>query len=98
MSLHEGEENQPSSYHMLEAPLEAVSVGKDEDNKYIKEEEKILGDVASHQKRSRKLTKKGQSLKLSTLSTTRGKMNSRLVRQSRTIEDLMYSLKNYVTV
>ena len=30
MSLHEekGEENQPSSYHMLEVPLEAVAVGK----------------------------------------------------------------------
>ena len=99
MSLHEGEENQPSSYHMLEVHLEAVAVGKDVDNKYIEEEEeKILGDVASHQKRSRKLTEKGRSLKLSTLSSTRGKMNSRLVRQSGTIEDLMYSSKIYVAV
>ena len=74
------------------------AVGKDVDNKYIEEEEKILGDVASHQKRSRKLTEKGWSLKLSTLNSTRGKMNSRLVRQSGTIEDLMYLSKNYVTV
>ena len=79
MSLHEGEENQPSSHHMLEVPLGTVAVGKDVDNKYIEEEEKILGDVASHQKRSRKLTEKGRSLKLSTMSSTRGKMNSRLV-------------------
>ena len=48
MSLHEGEENQPSGYHMLEVPLEAVAVGKDVYKKYIEEEEKILGDVASH--------------------------------------------------
>ena len=99
MSLHEGEENQPSSYHMLEVPLEAVAVGKDVDNKYIEEEvEKILGDIASNQKRSRKLTEKGRSLKLSTLSSTRGKINSRLVRPSGTIKDLMYSSKSYVTV
>ena len=98
ISLHQGEENQPPSYHMLEVPLEAVAVGKDVDNKYIEEEEKILGDVASHQKRNRELTEKGWSLKLSTLNSTRGKMNSRLVRQSGTIEDLMYLSKNYVTV
>ena len=82
MSLHEGEENQPSSYHMLEVPLEAVVVGKDVDNKYMEEGEKVLYDVASQGKRSRKLTEKGRSLKLSTLSNTRRKMNSRLVRQS----------------
>ena len=81
MSLHEGEENQPSSYHMLEVPLKAVAVGKDVDNKEIKEKEKIVGDVASHQKRSRKLTEKGWSLKLSSLSSTRRKINSRLVQQ-----------------
>ena len=97
MSLHEGEENQQSSYHVLEVPLEAVAVGKDVDNK-MEEEEKIVGDVASQGKRSRKLTEKGRSLKLSTLSNTRRKMNSRLVRQSVTIEDLMYSSKNYMTV
>ena len=79
MSLHEGEENQPSSYHMLEVPLEVVAVGKDMDNKYMEEEEKILGDVASQGKRSRKLTEKGLSLKLSTLSNTRRNMNCRLV-------------------
>ena len=80
MSLHEekDEENQPSSYHMLEVPLEAVAVGKDVDNKYIEEEEeKIVGDVASKDKRSRNLIEKGRSLKLSTLSNTRRKMNSR---------------------
>ena len=64
---------------MLEVPLEAVAVGKDVDDKYIKEEGKKVGDVASHQKRSRKLTEKCWSLKLSTLSNTRRKMNSRLV-------------------
>ena len=80
ISLHEGEENQPSSYHMLEVPPEVVAVGKAVDNKDIEEEEeKIVGDVASHQKRSKKLTEKGQSLKLSTLSSTRRKMNTRLV-------------------
>ena len=41
MSLHEGEENQPSSYHRLEVPLEAVAVSKDVDNK-MEEEEKIV--------------------------------------------------------
>ena len=98
MFLHEGEENQLSRYHMLEVPLEAVSVGKDVDNKYMEEGEKILDDVPSQGKISRKLTEKGWSLKLSTLSNTRRKMNSRLIRQSGTIEDLMYSSKNYVTV
>ena len=78
MSLRKGEENQLSSYHMLEVPLEAVAVGKDVDNKYIEEEEeKIVGDVASKDKRSRNLIEKGRSLKLSTLSNTRRKMNSR---------------------
>ena len=42
MSLHEGEENQPSNHHMLEVPLEAVEVGKDVDNKEIKEEKKTF--------------------------------------------------------
>ena len=46
MPLHEGEENQPSSCHMLEVPLEAVAVGKDVNNR-IEDEEKIVGDVAS---------------------------------------------------
>ena len=78
MSLRKGEENQLSIYHMLEVPLEAVAVGKDVDNKYIEEEEeKIVGDVASKDKRSRNLIEKGRSLKLSTLSNTRRKMNSR---------------------
>ena len=98
MSLHEGEENQPSSYYMLEVPLKEVAAGKDVDDKYMEEGEKILDNVASQGKRSRKLTEKGRSLKLSTLSNTRRKMDSRLVRQSGAIEDLMYSSKNYVTV
>ena len=38
MSAHEGEENQPLSYHILEVPLEAVAIGKDVDNKYMEEE------------------------------------------------------------
>ena len=42
MSLHEGEENQPSNHHMLEVPLEAAEVGKDVDNKEIKEEKTFL--------------------------------------------------------
>ena len=71
MSLHKSEENQPSSHHMLEVPLEAVPVGKDVDNKEIKELEKIVGDVESHQYRSRKLTEKVRSLKLSPHSSTR---------------------------
>ena len=98
-SLHEGEANQPSSYHMLEVPLtlKIFAVGSDVGNKYM-EEEKIVGDVASQDKRSRKLTEKERSLKLSTLSNTRRKMNSRLVQQSGPIEDLMYSSKNYVTL
>ena len=52
MPLYEGEENQPSSCHMLEVSLEAVAVGKDVNNR-IEEEEKIVGDVAS-QKVNRK--------------------------------------------
>ena len=79
MSVRQDEENQPSSYSMLKVPLEAVAVGKDVDNTHMEEEEKILGDVASQGKRSRKLTGKGRSLKLSTLSNTKRKMNSRLV-------------------
>ena len=79
MSLHEGEENQPSSYHMLEVPLEAAAVGKDVDSKYMEEGEKVLDDVANQGKRNRKLTEKGRSLKLSTAGDTRRKMNSRLV-------------------
>ena len=76
----------------MEVSLEAVAVGIDVDNKNIKEdEEKILGDAASHQKRSRKLTQKGLSLKLSTLSSTGRKVNSNLVRQFGTIDDLIYS-------
>ena len=98
MSLLEGEKNQLSSYHILEVSVEAVAVSKDVDNKYMEEEENILNDVASQGKRSRELTEKGRSLKLSTLNNTRRKMNSRLVRQSGTIEDLMYSSKNYMTV
>ena len=42
MSLHEGEENQPSNHHMLEVPLEAAEVHKDVDNKEIKEEKTFL--------------------------------------------------------
>ena len=81
----------------MEVSLEAVAVGKDVDNENIEEEEeKILGDVASHQKRSRKLTQKRLNLKLSTLSSTRRKINSKLVRQSGTIGELIYSSKNYV--
>ena len=98
MSLHEGEENQPSSYHILEVPLNTVAVGSDVGNKYMEEEEKIIDDVASQDKGSRKLTEKGRSVKLSTLSNTRRKVNSRLVQQSGPIEDLMYSSKNYVTL
>ena len=79
MSLREDEENQPSSYRMLEVPLEVVAVNKYVENRHMEEEEKILGDVASQGKRNRKLTGKGRSLKLSTLSNTRRKMNSRLV-------------------
>ena len=49
MSLEEVEDCLPSRYHILEVPLEAVAVGKDVDNKNIKEdEEKILGNAASH--------------------------------------------------
>ena len=82
----------------MEVSLEAVAVGKDVDNENIEEEEeeKILDDVASHQKRSRKLTQKGLNLKVSTLSSTRRKINSKLVRQSGTIGELIYSSKNYV--
>ena len=97
MSLQEVEDFLRSRYHILEVPLEAVAVSKDVDNKNIKEdEEKILGNAASHQKRSRKLTQKGLSLKLSTLSSTGRKINSKLVRQFGTIDDLIYSSKNYV--
>ena len=44
------------------------------------------------------LTEKAWSLKLSALSSTRRKMISRLIQQSGTIEDLVYSSKNYVRV
>ena len=57
MSLHEGEENQPSSYHILEVPLEAVAVGKDVDNNYM-EGEKVLDDVAC-QGKSQKVKREG---------------------------------------
>ena len=83
---------------MLEVPLEAVAVGKDVENNREEEEGKTVGDVTSQGKTSRKLTEKGRSLKLSNLTNTRRKMNSRLARKFGTIEDLMYSSKNYVTV
>ena len=43
-----GEENQPSSYHMLEVPLEAAALGKDVDNKYMEEgKTSVLGEAMS---------------------------------------------------
>ena len=43
-----GEENQPSSYHMLEVPLEAAALGKDVDNKYMEQgKTSVLGEAMS---------------------------------------------------
>ena len=95
LSLHEGEENQPSNHHMLKVPaLIAVAVGKDMRN--VEDENAEIGrDKVSHQKRNRKLSENGHCLKLSTPNNTRGKMNSKLFIQPGAIEGLMYSSRNY---
>ena len=49
-------------------------------------------------KRRKNLTEKGVSFKLSTLLSKRNRMKSSLLSQSSTIQDLMYSAKNMVTV
>ena len=49
-------------------------------------------------KRRKKLTEKGVSFKLSTLLSKRNRMESSLLSQSSTIQDLMYSAKNMVRV
>ena len=49
-------------------------------------------------KRCLKLTDKSHSLKLSTLHKTKTKMNSRLIRQSGVIDNLMHSSKNLAAV
>ena len=49
-------------------------------------------------KRRKNLTEKGVSFKLSTLLSKRNRMKSSLLSQSFTIQDLMYSAKNMVTV
>ena len=49
-------------------------------------------------KRRKNLTEKGVSFKLSTLLSKRNRMESSLLSQSSTIQDLMYSAKNMVRV
>ena len=49
-------------------------------------------------KRRKNLTEKGVSFKLPTLLSKRNRMNSKLLRQSSAIHDLMCSAKNMVTV
>ena len=49
-------------------------------------------------KRRKKLTEKGVSFKLSTLLSKRNRMESSLLSQSSTIQDLMYSAKNMVRI
>ena len=49
-------------------------------------------------KRRKKLKEKGVIFKLSTLLSKRNRLNSRLLRQSSAIQDLMYSAENMVTV
>ena len=106
MSLHEDEEYHMTNHPMVEVLLKSdqagfeAAVGKDgnemengETQKYDKEG--IPLDLA---KRRKMLTEKGVSFKVSTLLSKRNRMNSRLLRQSYAIQDLMYSGTNIVTV
>ena len=106
MSLHQDEEYHIANHSMVEVPLESdqagfeAAVGKDgnemENGDTQKDEkERTLLDLG---RRRKKLTEKGVNFKLSTLLSKRNRMNSRLLRQSSAIQDLMYSAKNMVTV
>ena len=106
MSLHQDEEYHITNHPMVEVPLESdqagfeAAVGKDGNemengNTQNVEKEGTLLDL---RKRGKKLTEKGVSFKLSTLLSKRNRMNSRLLRQSSAIKDLMYSAKNMVAV
>ena len=50
------------------------------------------------ERRSRTMTEKGKSFKLSTLKERREKINARLQRKSSAIEDLLFSIRNLVAV
>ena len=103
MSLHEDEDNQAGMKPMLEVPLEEAdreATGKDgiipahDDVSHTEIAMKAEDQPPRHQK----LTEKGLSFKKSTLLDKRRKLNSRLLRLSGAVEDLMYSSKNQVAV
>ena len=102
MSLHEDKDNQGGMKPMLEILLEADHevTGKDgiipahDDGSHIG----IAMKAEDQPPRCRKLTEKGLSLKKSTLLDKRRKLNSRMLRLSDAVEDLMYSSKNQVAV
>ena len=49
-------------------------------------------------RRSRTITDKGRSIRLSTLKERREKINARLQKNSNTIEDLLFSTRDVVAV
>ena len=91
---------------MVEVPLESDPAGfeaavvKDEnemENGDTQKDEKE-GTLLDLGKRRKKLTEKRVSFKLTTLLSKRNRMNSRFLRQSSAIQDLVYSAKNMITV
>ena len=91
---------------MVEVPLESdqagfeAAVGNDGnemENGDTQKDEKE-GTLLDLGKRRKKLKEKGVIFKLSTLLSKRNRLNSRLLRQSSAIQDLMYSAENMVTV
>ena len=103
MSLNEDEDNQAGMKPMLEALLEEAgheATGKDgiippHDDVSHKE---IAMKAEEQSPRCRKFNERGLSLKKSTLLDKRRKLNSRLLRLSGVVEDLMYPSKNQVAV
>ena len=103
MLLYEDEDNQAGMKPMLEVPLEEAdreAIGKDgiipaHDDVSHRE---ITMKAEDQPPRRWKLTEKGLSFKKPTLLVKRRKLNSRLLRLSGDVEDLMYSSKNQVAV
>ena len=106
MSLHQDDEYHITNHPMVEVPLESdqagfeAAVGKDGNEMENGNTQKVEkeGTLLDLRKRRKKWTEKGVSFKLSTLLSKRNRMNSRLLRQSSAIKDLMYSAKNVVAV
>ena len=101
MSLHKDEEKQHGMKTILVedeavAPADRIDPAND-DNDDLNPGGGVMQDDTTN-KGSRKLTEKGLYLRKSTLYNKRKKINLRLLRQARAMENLMYTYKNMVTV